>query len=133
LNTHTNIVLNSKERFFETVEGGNMAQAQSPTRTTTVRLPRRVYDEAKCVVNQESGGTNRVSLNDLIVAAITAYLKVHKRRQIDAAFAGMAEDADYQKEAKLLTEDSEYSDWEAIKLGEDDLIGEPENAASSSR
>ena len=110
-----------------------MTTAQLETRTTTVRLPRRVYDEAKRVVNKESEGATRVSLNDLIVAAITAYLKAYNRRQIDAAFAGMAEDADYQKEAKLLTEDFEYSDWEAIKLGEDDLIGEPEYAASSSR
>jgi len=110
-----------------------MATAHPETRTTTVRLPRRVYDEAKCVVNKESEGTNRVSLNDLIVAAITAYLKVYKRRKIDAAFAGMAEDADYQKEAKLLAEEFEYSDWEAIKLGEDDLIGEPEYAPRSSR
>jgi hypothetical protein len=110
-----------------------MATAQPETRTTTVRLPRRVYDEAKRVVSKESEGATRVSLNDLIVAAITAYLKVYKRRQIDAAFAGMAEDADYQKEAKLLAEEFEYSDWEAIKLGEDDLIGEPQHAASSSR
>src|ERR1700680_4835716 len=107
-----------------------MATALPETRTTTVRLPRRVYEEAKRVVNKESEGGTRVSLNDLIVAAITAYLKVYKRRQIDAAFAGMAEDADYQKEAKLLAEEFEYSDWEAIKLGEDDLIGEPQHAAS---
>jgi hypothetical protein len=102
------------------IRGGNMATALPETRTTTVRLPRRVYDEAKRVVNQESEGATRVSLNDLIVAAITTYLKVYKRRQIDAAFAGMAGDADYQKEAKLLAEEFEYSDWEAIKLGEHD-------------
>jgi hypothetical protein len=84
-------------------------------------------------VNKESEGASRISLNDLIVAAITSYLSVYKRRQIDAAFAGMAEDADYQKEAELLAEQFQYSDWEAVKLGEDNLIGEPEHAASSSR
>jgi len=110
-----------------------MATARPQTRTTTVRLPRRVYDEAKRIVNKESDGARRISLNDLMVAALTSYLKVYKRRQIDAAFAGMAKDGDYKKEAELLAEDFQYSDWEATKLGEDNLIGEPENAASSSR
>ena len=93
------------------------------TRTTTVRLPAGIYDQAKCVVEQEKRGGN-ISLNDLIVSAITAYLKLYKRRQIDAAFAGMAEDADYQKEAKLLAEEFEASDWEALRLEERDLDGD---------
>jgi hypothetical protein len=93
------------------------------TRTTTVRLPTRIYDQARCVVDKEKKGVTgtSLSLNDLFVAAITAYLKMYKRRQIDAAFAGMAEDADYQKEAKLLTEEFEVSDWEALRLEEMDL------------
>ena len=110
-----------------------MAVAQAETRTTTVRLPRPVYDQARSVVDTECGGRARISLNDLIVTAITAYLKMYKRKQIDAAFAGMAEDADYQKEAQLLTEEFEYSDWEALPLGEEDLEGEPLYATSSSR
>ena len=32
-------------------------------------------------------------------------MKMHKRRKIDSAFAGMAEDANYQQEAKLLAEE----------------------------
>jgi hypothetical protein len=110
-----------------------MALAQTETRTTTVRLPRPVYDQAKDVVEKERGGQSRISLNDLIVTAITAYLKMYKRREIDAAFAGMAEDADYQKEAKLLAEDFEHSDWEALRLEEEDLKREPIHASSSSR
>jgi len=113
-----------------------MALAQAETRTTTVRLPRPVYEQAKCVVDKERGGTGnqaRISLNDLFVAAIKAYLKMYKRRQIDASFAAMAEDADYQKEAKLLAEEFEQSDWEALRLEERDLEGEPVYGASSSR
>jgi hypothetical protein len=98
--------------------------ARTQTRTTTVRLPARIYDQAKCVVEHQKGDTGKISLNDLIVTAITAYLKLYKRRQIDAAFAGMAEDADYQKEAKLLAEEFEASDWEALRLEESDLEGE---------
>ena len=33
----------------------------------------------------------------------------------------------------MLAEEFEHSDWEGIKLEEDNLIGEPEHAASSSR
>jgi len=105
-----------------------MALAQAETRTTTVRLPRPVYDQVKCVLDQKRGsgtGQARISLNDFIVAAIKAYLKMYRRRQIDAAFAGMAEDADYQKEAKLIAEDFEFSDWEALGLEEKDLEGGP--------
>jgi hypothetical protein len=98
---------------------------RSETRTTTVRLPVRIYDQARCVVDREKKGTSgaSISLNDLIVAAIAAYLKMYQRRQIDAAFAGMAEDADYQKQAKLLAEEFEASDWEALRLEEMDLEG----------
>lgn len=110
-----------------------MSIAQAETRTTTIRLPRPVYDQAKRVVNDECGGRSRISLNDLIVMAITNYLKMYKRRQIDAAFGGMAEDADYQKEAKLLAEEFDYSDWEALGIGENDLEQEPAYAASLPR
>ena len=110
-----------------------MSVAQAESRTTTVRLPRSVYDQARCIVDKESGGRTRISLNDFFVTAITAYLKMYKRKQIDAAFAGMAEDADYQKEAKLLLEEFEHSDWEALRLGEEDLEEEPIYAASSAR
>jgi hypothetical protein len=106
---------------------------QAETRTTTVRLPRPVYDQAKCVVDKESGGRTRVSLNDFIVTAITAYLKMYRRKQIDAAFAGMAEDADYQKQAKLLVEEFEHSDWEALRIEEEDLEGEAAYASDSAR
>ena len=103
-------------------------------KTTTVRLPRPIYEQAKSIVTKEKIGTGTsISLNDFIVTAIKAYLKVYKRRQIDAAFAGMAEDADYQKEASLLAEEFEHSDWEALRLEEDDLKHEPVHSASSSR
>jgi len=99
--------------------------ASHQTRATTVRLPRPVYDQAKVFVEREKKHTTTfVSLNDFFVNAIQAYLKLYKRRQIDAAFAGMAEDADYQKEARLLVEEFEPSDWEALRLGELDITEE---------
>jgi hypothetical protein len=113
-----------------------MSNVRSETHTTTIRLPLPVYEQAKCVVAKERGSTatGTISINDFIVNAIKAYLKMIKRRQIDAAFAGMAEDADYQKEATLLAEEFEHSDWEALRLEEVDLEGETlEYAASSTR
>lgn len=98
------------------------------TRATTVRLPRSVYDQAKRLVDSERAAT-RVTMNEFFVAAIQAYLKLRSRRQIDAAFASMAEDANYQKEARLLAEEFEESDWEALRLGEGHLSGTASDTA----
>lgn len=112
------------------------ALASRETRATTVRLPRPVYDQAKHFVDSERSTTaTRLSLNEFFVAAIQAYVKLYRRRQIDAAFASMAEDADYQKQANLLAEEFEVSDWEALQLGEA-LFAEEEQhlvGASSAR
>ncbi len=109
------------------------AVASRDTRATTVRIPRPVYDQAKYFVDTEKANCSAsFSLNDFFVTAIQAYVKLHKRRQIDAAFAMMAEDADYQKEASLLSEEFEPSDWEALGLSED-REEELELATSSAR
>jgi hypothetical protein len=106
------------------------AIASRETRATTVRLPRPVYDQAKQFVESEKRSTSTsLSLNDFFVTAIQAYLKLYRRRQIDAAFATMAEDANYQKEASLLAEEFETSDWDALRLGEDHLTGEESSVA----
>ena len=92
---------------------------KSEAQTTTVRLPRPLYEQARSVVKK--GTTDAKSLNDFIVMAIKTYLKIYQRKQIDAAFAGMAQDARYQEEAKTLAEEFAYSDWEALRLEEKDL------------
>jgi len=96
---------------------------RTKTCTTTIRLPVSVYNEAKSVVKKAKGTAGSASLNDLIVAALRGYLKVYRRRQIDAAFAGMAKDVAYQQEASLLTEEFAASDWEALRLKEKELEG----------
>ena len=102
------------------------------TRATTVRIPRPMYEQAKCFVEGEKKhDTAFASLNEFFVTAIQAYLKLYKRRQIDAAFAGMAEDADYQKEARLLAEEFEPSDWEALRLGEHEITEEEPELATA--
>jgi len=88
---------------------------------TSLRLPKNVYEQAKSVVEERIA--NVASFNDLVIAAITAYVKMARRRQIDLAFKGMAEDSDYQKQAKLIAAEFEDSDWEALELGEKYLEG----------
>ncbi len=86
---------------------------------TTVSLPESLYQEARSFVR------NRVSpagsVNSFFVAAISAYVKLIRRKQIDAKFSAMAEDCDYQNEAKLISEEFSQSDWEAFERVEKDI------------
>lgn len=83
---------------------------------TTVRLPRPLYEEARSFVQKEVSPAENI--NDFFVAAICAYVKLLRRKQIDSDFARMAEDADYQREARLIEEEFSPSDWEAFELVE---------------
>jgi hypothetical protein len=96
-------------------------------------MPRSTYEQAKELVEKHAGIGKRRSLNDLVVTAVAAYVKMHKRKQIDAAFAGMANDTGYKKKSNRLLEEFEHSDWEALTLGEESMEEEPMDAASSSR
>jgi len=80
---------------------------------TTVSLPQPLYEEARSCANSNLSPTE--SINGFFVAAIVAYVKLFKRKQIDAKFAAMSEDANYQKEAKLISEEFSRSDWEALQ------------------
>lgn len=88
---------------------------------TTVRVPRPLYDEARQFVEGEISPANNI--NDFFVAAIRAYVKLLRRKQIDAAFVEMSKDADYQKGAKLIAEEFGPGDWEALELAERETVG----------
>ncbi len=85
---------------------------------TSVSLPEPLYQEARSCVDK--GVSPADSINSFFVAAILAYVKLIKRKQIDAKFAAMAADSDYQKEAKLIAEEFSQSDWEAFESVEKD-------------
>jgi hypothetical protein len=85
---------------------------------TTVRVPKPLYEEAQHLVERKD--TPLSSINDFFVAAICAYVKLMKRKQIDAAFARMSEDVDYQKQARLIAEEFSQSDWETLASVEDE-------------
>jgi hypothetical protein len=85
---------------------------------TTVRLPRPLYDEARSYLGKDLSPADNI--NDFFVAAICNYVKLLRRKKIDAAFASIAEDADYQKQATLIAEEFSQSDWEALEISERD-------------
>jgi hypothetical protein len=87
---------------------------------TTVRVPKRLYEEAQHCVQRKD--TTLTTFNEFLVAALCAYLKLIKRKKIDAAFARMNEDVDYQKQARLIAEEFSQSDWETLASVEDEAL-----------
>ncbi|HLQ34374.1 MAG TPA: ribbon-helix-helix protein, CopG family [Chloroflexota bacterium] len=81
---------------------------------TTLTLPTDLLKEADRVVRQ--GGAR--SRNELLAEALRRELAVRERAEIDAAFAAMADDADYQAEVEQLSREFARSDWEAFQEAE---------------
>lgn len=57
------------------------------------------------------------SRNKFVTVALRHELAAQKRAEIDAAFAHMADDAQYQAEAVAIANEFSSADWEAFKLG----------------
>jgi hypothetical protein len=80
---------------------------------TTVRLPRHVYEQAKSVAVQSQAS----SFNEFVVQAIEEKVRRLTEAEIDAAFAHMANDEDYQRSSLALASEFETSDWEVFQSG----------------
>ncbi len=87
--------------------------AKKEFQNTTVRLPLRVYEQAKSVAVQSDAS----SFNEFIVQAIEEKVRRLTEAEIDAAFAQMANDTDYQRSSVALSGEFEKSDWEALETG----------------
>lgn len=111
-----------KSNVSPVLEGGTMPIADHVENEkkvrTSINVPAPLYEEVRSFVEKRVSPAE--SLNSFIVAAILAYVKLIRRKQIDAQFAAMAEDSDYQKEAKLIAEEFTQSDWEAFETVERD-------------
>lgn len=92
---------------------------------TTVRLPKPLYEQARACV--EKGYSTAETLNEFFIVAIQSYTRRLRRKQIDDAFAPMAADNDYHREAGAITSEFAESDWEALGEG---LSGEDETHAA---
>ena len=81
---------------------------------TTVALPQQLLD----AVDQAVREGKAKSRNELLATAVRHELAALERNAIDAAFADMAHDLDYQEEARRITDDFTRADWSAFRQAE---------------
>jgi len=82
--------------------------------STTIRLPEQIYERAKALVERREYAS---SMNELVVEALAEKLASLEEAAIDAAFAGMADDPAYQRQAVAISREFAHSDWEALERG----------------
>jgi hypothetical protein len=87
-----------------------MPVAAKAHQTTTIRLPRQIYERARMAVPQSQAS----SFNEFVVQAIEEKVQRLTESEIDHAFAQMADDPEYQLDAVRLANEFEKSDWEAF-------------------
>lgn len=90
---------------------------KSTLQTTTVRLPRRLYEEARRAL--EKGDTEASSLNDLLVQSLEERLKRLQRELIDREFEHMRNDRQYQRESEVIANQFAASDREALRVADE--------------
>jgi len=90
---------------------------KSTLQTTTVRLPRRLYEEARRAL--EKGDTAASSLNDLLVQSLEERLKRLHRELIDREFEQMKNDRQYQRESEVIAKQFAASDRETLRVADE--------------
>jgi len=81
---------------------------------TTLALPEELLREVDKVIRAGKAK----SRNELVATALRHELAALERVEVDAAFAAMAGDAEYQEEARKITDGFARADWEAFQMGE---------------
>jgi len=79
----------------------------------TIRIPKYLFDEVERLIRFCGHGE---SINDFVVKSMKLRITMLKRKELDAKFAEMSKDTDYQKEVHLISEEFERSDWETAQL-----------------
>ena len=77
-------------------------------------MPRKLREEIRICLSSKSHGLT--SMNDLAATALTAYLKILRRAEVDAGFAQMANDEAFKRETARIMKEFEYADAEAFRL-----------------
>lgn len=85
-----------------------------PTVRTTLTLPAKLLEDTDLAVNQGKAK----SRNDFVAQALRNELSALRKAEIDAAFAPMANDTEYQAEALQIEAELTEASWEALQLGE---------------
>ncbi len=91
---------------------------KSALQTTTVRLPRRLYEEARRAL--EKGETDADSLNDLLVQSLEERLQRVRREIIDREFGKMKTDARYHRESATMAKLFAPNDRETLLSADKD-------------
>jgi metal-responsive CopG/Arc/MetJ family transcriptional regulator len=84
---------------------------------TTITLPPELVEAADRAIHE---GRAR-SRNELFVTALRNELAAQERARIDAAFAALADDNEFQAESLQFAEESAQGSWEAFQGGEASL------------
>ena len=79
-----------------------------------ITLPRKVLN----LVDQVVKDGKAKSRTQFVASALEHELYELERAAVDAAFAGMSNDKDYQEEVRQIMEDFADSDWESFRMGE---------------
>lgn len=85
-------------------------------RRTTIAVPEELLALADQAVRE---GRAR-SRAELLARALRREFAAQRRASVDAAFAEMADDPEYQAEALRLAAEYSVADWEAIRIAERD-------------
>ncbi len=83
---------------------------------TTVTLPSELLASMDEAV--ERGWAH--SRNELLAAAARHELERYERELVDAQFADMASDGDYQRNAARLARELDPASWEALRMVDDE-------------
>jgi metal-responsive CopG/Arc/MetJ family transcriptional regulator len=81
---------------------------------TTLALPSELLEATDRAVREGKAK----SRNEFVALALRHELAAQKRAEIDAAFAGMADDAEYQAEVVKMSNEFATADWESFQIGE---------------
>ncbi len=92
-----------------------MSHSRQPgTVRTTLSLPADLLEATDQAVR---AGSVR-SRNEFVAMALRHELAAQKRAEIDAAFAAMADDPEYQAESLMIADEFVIAEWEAFQVAE---------------
>ncbi len=87
------------------------ASAKKHFQSTTVRMPRHIFEQAKTVVDRAKIS----SFNEFVIQAVEEKVRRLTEAEIDSAFAQMSSDPEYQRDSNALAGEFARSDWEALE------------------
>jgi metal-responsive CopG/Arc/MetJ family transcriptional regulator len=93
----------------------NLVIVKKQTVRTTLTLPSELLEGTDRAVSQGKAK----SRNEFVAQALRRELAALKRAEIDAAFAPMADDAEYRSEALQIEAEFATASWEALQMGEE--------------